>query len=100
MNNRIDANNMSASVVGRVQRADQGGQASGQDNVTGISQSRLSLTESAHRLQEAINVGGNEAVFNAKRVAEVKEAIANGSYRMDAGVIADQLIHFDRTIDF
>lgn len=100
MNNRIDTQSLSSALLGRVTRAEQGGQSSSQESVSGVSQSRLSLTESASRLQQAASAGNGEAVFDARRVAEIKDAIANGSYRVDPGVVADQLIHFDRSIDF
>ena len=36
--------------------------------------------------------GGTSAEFDAEKVARISKAIEDGSYRIDAGVIADKLI--------
>ncbi len=41
---------------------------------------------------EARSVSGGSEVFNADKVAAMKEAIANGSFQINAGAIADKML--------
>jgi negative regulator of flagellin synthesis FlgM len=47
---------------------------------------------------QALAAGSSTAVFDAKKVEEIKAAIANGSFQVDASKIADGLI--DSVRDF
>jgi negative regulator of flagellin synthesis FlgM len=47
---------------------------------------------------QALAAGSSTAVFDAKKVEEIKAAIANGSFQVDASKIADGLI--DSVKDF
>ena len=54
---------------------------------------RLNLTPSARVLGE----GTTEAPVDTHRVAKLREAIADGSYRVDADRIAGKLLDIERT---
>ena len=51
----------------------------------------VKLTESARALTEAAQ-GDKAPAIDTKRVEQIRAAIADGSYRVDAGKIADGLI--------
>lgn len=62
----------------------------------GSAEDSVNLTDGARQLQELQGaVAGTPAVDTA-RVAELREAIANGSYRIDPQRIADGLLAQDR----
>jgi len=54
----------------------------------------VKLTESARSLQAAAQAGHGGEV-DAQRVEHVRRALADGSYRIDAGRIADRLTALD-----
>ena len=62
------------------EKAESTGKASS-DNVT-LSAQAKALTSAA----------GSTGVFDTKKVDEIKAAIADGSYKVDAGAIADKLL--------
>lgn len=54
--------------------------------------SEVELSPLAARLQEISGNLSNTPVVDAGRVSEIKQAIAEGRFKMDAGKIADGLI--------
>lgn len=54
----------------------------------------VKLTESARSLQDIARAGnGNEV--DTKRVEQIRQSLANGSYRIDPGHIADRLVSLE-----
>ena len=61
------------------------------------SDDQLKLTDSALALQEAARPGDTAAV-DPQRVEQVRTALADGSYKVDAGNIADRMLAFERQL--
>jgi len=59
------------------------------------SSDQLSLTTSAQLLKELNDVVAATPEVDATRVEAIKQAIADGSYQVDAGRIADQLLKLE-----
>ena len=66
--------------------------------VTPKSDDQLKLTDSARALQEAARLDTSSAI-DSKRVEQIREALANGSYQVDPGRIADRMLSFERQLD-
>jgi negative regulator of flagellin synthesis FlgM len=58
---------------------------------------QVQLTDSARALQEAARLG-DASPIDAKRVEQVRQAIADGSYKVDAGKIAERLLAMDQQL--
>ena len=56
----------------------------------------LTLTDSARSLQKIGEAIAKAPVVNTAKVAAVKQAISSGTYQIDAGRVADGLLHFER----
>ncbi|MFZ5511779.1 MAG: flagellar biosynthesis anti-sigma factor FlgM [Pseudomonadota bacterium] len=56
------------------------------------SSSEVELSSIASKLQEVERALANVPVVDAERVAEIKQAIAEGRFKVDAGKVADGLI--------
>jgi negative regulator of flagellin synthesis FlgM len=61
------------------------------------SDDQLKLTDSALALQEAARPGDTAAV-DPQRVEQVRKALADGSYKIDAGRIADRMLAFEQQL--
>ena len=61
------------------------------------SDDQLKLTDSALALQEAARPG-DTATVDPQRVEQVRKALADGSYKVDAGNIADRMLAFERQL--
>jgi negative regulator of flagellin synthesis FlgM len=61
------------------------------------SDDQLKLTDSALALQEAARPGDTAAV-DPQRVEQVRKALAEGSYKVDAGNIADRMLAFEQQL--
>jgi negative regulator of flagellin synthesis FlgM len=59
---------------------------------------RVQLTESARALHQAAR-GDSSSSFDAKRVEQIRQALADGSYRVNPGKIADGLISLEGQLD-
>lgn len=57
----------------------------------------VKLTDSARALHEAAKAGADSGI-DTKRVEQVRQALANGSYKIDAGRIADGLLSLEGQI--
>lgn len=53
---------------------------------------QVELSPLASRLQEIESTMANVAVVDVERVAEIKQAISEGRFKVDAGKVADSLI--------
>jgi negative regulator of flagellin synthesis FlgM len=61
------------------------------------SDDQLKLTDSALALQEAARPGDTAAV-DPQRVEQVRKALADGSYKIDAGRIADRMLALEQQL--
>jgi negative regulator of flagellin synthesis FlgM len=57
---------------------------------------QLKLTDSAKALQQAARTDATPV--DAQRVERVRQALADGSYKVDAGRIADRMIAMERQL--
>lgn len=55
----------------------------------------VSLTDTAARLRKLESSLAQMPEVDSERVASIKQAIADGSYQVDAGNIADKLLNFE-----
>ena len=62
---------------------------------TGASGEAVHLSQEAQQLQKISDKLRDEPVVNSARVAQLKQAIADGSYQVDAGKIASKLLNFE-----
>lgn len=58
---------------------------------TGATDDRVQLTDSARALQEAARTDSG-ATVDTKKVEQVRQALANGSYKIDPSRIADRML--------
>jgi negative regulator of flagellin synthesis FlgM len=58
----------------------------------------VNLTRSGVLLQKLEETLANVPVVDAERVNAIREAITSGSYQIDAGAVADQIIRLDREL--
>ncbi len=56
---------------------------------------RVTLTNTASRLQDLEQQLNNASSVDSARVAEVQSAISNGDYNVDADRIADKMLAFE-----
>jgi negative regulator of flagellin synthesis FlgM len=56
---------------------------------------KVSLTGAAVRMQQLTETAGDGPQVDTKRVAALKSAIANGSYKVDSGSVASKLSRFE-----
>ncbi|MBD8881881.1 MULTISPECIES: flagellar biosynthesis anti-sigma factor FlgM [Rhodanobacter] len=57
---------------------------------------QLKLTDSAKALQQASRTNATEV--DSQRVEQVRQSLANGSYKIDAGRIADRLVSMEQQL--
>jgi negative regulator of flagellin synthesis FlgM len=58
---------------------------------------QVKLTDSARALQEAARLA-DASPIDAGRVEQVRQALADGSYKIDAGKIAERLLAMDQQL--
>ena len=56
---------------------------------------QVTLTGSAITLQKLGEAVANAPVVNAQKVATVKTSVQNGTYKVDAGRVADKMLQFE-----
>ncbi|MBF8745430.1 flagellar biosynthesis anti-sigma factor FlgM [Pseudomonas putida] len=93
--------NNSPSITGGVR----GSSASGNAEKTGetveanktasTSGESVHLSQEAQQLQQVTDKLRDQPVVNSARVAELKQAIADGSYKVDADRVASKLLDFE-----
>jgi len=76
----------SADKTGETQEATKGASASGE---------AVHLSQEAQQLQQVSDKLRDQPVVNSARVAQLKQAIADGSYQVDAGRVASKLLDFE-----
>lgn len=64
---------------------------------SGLGGDQLKLTDSARALQEAARLN-DASPIDSNRVEQVRRALADGSYKIDAGRIADRMLAMDSQI--
>lgn len=58
----------------------------------------VQLTDSAKQLRQLEEILANQPVTDAKRVEEIKEAIASGEYEINPERIAEKLLQLDKEL--
>ncbi|WP_127476351.1 flagellar biosynthesis anti-sigma factor FlgM [Sulfurivermis fontis] len=58
----------------------------------------VSLTDTAARLRELENSLAKLPVVDSQRVESIQQAIANGSYEIDSGRVAEKMLRFEREL--
>jgi negative regulator of flagellin synthesis FlgM len=56
---------------------------------------QVTLTSSARSLQKLSDAVAQAPVVNTAKVSSIKQALANGTYQVDAGRVADKMIQFE-----
>lgn len=62
---------------------------------TPLTNDTVSLTDTASRLRSLENTLSSLPVVDPQRVEQYRDAILNGSYKVDAQQVADKLLQFD-----
>lgn len=70
----------------------------GASNIAAKTSDTVELTSSAKLLERLDKTLASLPVVDNRRVDEVKAAIANGDYEIDADAIADAMIRFDQSL--
>ena len=56
----------------------------------------VTLTDSARSLQKLEAAVANAPVVDTAKVATIKQAVSAGTYKIDAGRVADRILQFER----
>ncbi|WP_018140936.1 flagellar biosynthesis anti-sigma factor FlgM [Thioalkalivibrio sp. ALJ7] len=95
--NSLRPDSQSSTVKGREDNGNTGNHAQGPSNAPAAGNDSLTLTGAAQAMSSASSAGEN-APFDAARVAELREAISNGNYPMDNEQLADRMIDLERLL--
>jgi negative regulator of flagellin synthesis FlgM len=57
---------------------------------------QLTLTNSARSLQKIEEAVANTPVVNSNKVATIKQALGNGTYKIDTSRVADKILGYER----
>jgi negative regulator of flagellin synthesis FlgM len=87
----VKGSTSSAAVVDKSQT-----ESSSQPAQTAQTADHVTLTNSARTLQKVENRIAKAPVVDVDKVAQVKQAVTDGSYKVDAGRTADKLLQFER----
>ena len=86
----LKGSNSSGAVADKSQG--EGSAATGSASQTG---DHVTLTDSARSLQKIEQALAQAPVVNTAKVAAVKQAVNNGTYKVDAGRVADKILQFE-----
>ena len=73
----------------------QGSAASASTAAASSTADQVTLTGSAITLQKLGEAVANAPVVNAQKVTTVKTSVQNGTYKVDAGRVADKMLQFE-----
>ncbi len=73
-----------------------GGPSAAPGGVAGASTDQVTITGSARTLQKVEDAIAAAPVVDSAKVASIKQAVQNGSYTIDAGRVASQMLRFER----
>lgn len=90
--NRASLNSNQSSSVKSQNESKQENQS---ESTTAAAGDRITLTNTASRLQDIEQKLSNSSSVDKARVAEVQSAISNGDYNVDADRIADKMLAFE-----
>ncbi|WP_397449126.1 flagellar biosynthesis anti-sigma factor FlgM [Pseudomonas sp. NA-150] len=65
------------------------------ESVSASSGEAVHLSDEAQRLQSISDKVRDQPVVNSARVAELKQAVADGSYKVDSSRVASKLLNFE-----
>ena len=96
MSNKIDSYNPQVAGAPRVRTAESGDKAAaGQARAEPEANDSVRLTDDAVLVQQAERAAAQASDVDERRVAEVRQAIAEGSYQVDPKVIAAKLARME-----
>ena len=81
------------SSTGSVDRSQ--GEASAAAATTSQTGDHVTLTDSARSLQKLSDAISQAPVVNSAKVAAIKQAVSNGTYKVDSASVADKLLQFE-----
>ena len=84
------SSNQSSSIKSRNEASERS-----QSDTPSSSGDRVTLTDTASRLQNIEQQLNNASSIDSARVADVQSAISNGDYNVDADRIADKMLAFE-----
>ncbi|MEW9625443.1 flagellar biosynthesis anti-sigma factor FlgM [Rhodanobacter geophilus] len=96
-NNGLPKLPQAASQPGSSATAESSATAAGSGAPAAKADDQLKLTDSAKALQQAARAD-NTTPIDSQRVERVRQALANGSYKIDAGRVADRMISMERQL--
>jgi negative regulator of flagellin synthesis FlgM len=68
------------------------------ESAEGSGADQLTLTQSARSLQQLAAAVANAPAVDAKKVESTKLAISSGTYKVDAGAVADKLLQYEKLL--
>lgn len=66
-----------------------------QKSAVSVSNDTVDFTATAQGIKTSAVAGGNVPVINEERVAAISIALQSGSYKVDAGRVAEKMLNFE-----
>jgi negative regulator of flagellin synthesis FlgM len=95
----IGSNRTQQSGNRTAQRVDDGKTSSNISSNTTSGSDKVSLTKTAARLKDIEKTLSEQSPVDNSRVDDMKLALANGNYKVDADKIADKMMTFEAALD-